>query len=239
MKKENINVTINGDVKDPLEIIFREGDALRLSYPKKYSMAGVITAPAEFAKRFEKNTFPVVEYSYNNKSIKFFEDPTNPDAAEVTGILTINPDLVAFGINKNKYFSSADLIKHVRNYAHCFESLEDAKVLIQSLQNFDVKFEQQHIKKDDRSGNTEESVKNAIKFLQGDIKRQFKLSLPFFIGTENVSIEVEVEIERQGTTPVFGFYSLTLEKQLQDRTFDIINGQMTLLWNRFTCLQIS
>lgn len=239
MEKENINITINGEAKTPIEIVMREGEALKHQYPKKYIASGIISAPREFAKMIKDKTLGVVEFSYRDQKIKIFEDPTNTDSAEVTGQITINPDLVAFGINKDKFFTNADLIKHVRKYAHCFKTPEEAKTLIETLQNFEVVFEQSHKKEDDRKGNTEESVKNAIKFAKGEVKTKLELSIPLFVGSAKVPFSVEIEIERQGTIPVFGFYSITMESINLENIETLINEELKFLKKDFTCIQLS
>jgi hypothetical protein len=239
MEKENINLTINGDVKTPIEIILREGEAHKPQYPKKYNATGVISAPREFSDKVKDKTLSVVEFSYSDRAIKIYEDPTNSDAAEIKGEVKINPDLVAFGINKDKYFTSTELIKHTRKFAHCFKTAAEAKELIQTLTNFEVKFEQTHKKEDDRKGNTEDLVKNAIKFHKGEVKDKLNLSIPLFVGSSKVDFEVEIEIERQGTTPAFGFYSINMESIFIEQVEALINKEVTALKKSFTCIQLS
>jgi hypothetical protein len=239
MQKENINLTVNGDVKTPIEIILREGEAHKPVYPRKYVSSGIISAPREFSEKITDKKLAVVEFSISDRSIKLFEDPTNSDAAEITGSVKVNPDLLAFGINKDKYFTSSDLIKHTRKHAHCFKTAAEAKELIQTLTNFEVKFEQTHKKEDDRKGNTEEHVKNAIKYHKGEVKDKLNLSLPLFVGSPKVDFEVEIEIDRQGTTPVFGFYSINMESIFLEQIEALIQKEVTLLKAKFTCIQLS
>jgi hypothetical protein len=239
MDKENINLTINGDVKNPIEIVLREGEAIKHQYLKKYTFNGVISAPRDFSKMITNKGLAVVEFSYKDQLIKILEDPTDADGAEVTGKISINPDLVAFGINKDVFRTSSELIKHARKYAHCFKSPQEAKDLIVTLQNFEVKFEQTHKKEDDRKGNTEDMVKNAIKFHKGEVKSEIELSIPLFIGSPKVDFKIEVEIERQGTTPVFGFYSITMESINLVNVKSLIDAELEVLRKDFTCLQLS
>jgi hypothetical protein len=238
-EKENINLTINGEVKNPIEIVLREGEAIKHQYPKKYVTTGVIGSPVKFSSMVKNKEASVVEVYYIERKIKLFEDPTNTDSAEVVGQITTNPDLMAFGINKDTYFTSTQLIKHVRKYAHCFKTTAEAKALIETLQNFEVKFEQTHKKEDDRKGNSEESVKNAIKYHKGEVKTDLKLSLPLFVGADKVDFDVEIEIDRQGTTPVFGFYSINMETIILEETEKLIDSQVEILEKEFTCIQIN
>jgi hypothetical protein len=240
MKDEKINITINGEVKQPIEIVLREGAAEPIKDTvQKYTKVGVITAPFDFSKRIKDKSKALVEYSINEGWIKLYENPTNKEASEVKGLIEKDPALLAFGINKDKYFSGPELIKHARKYAHVFKDINDVKDLISSLQNFDIKFEQTYSKGDDRKGNTDEHVKNALKFHKGEVKTDFTLMVPFFLGAEKVPVDVQIEIELKDSKPSFGFFSLTLETLIQEKTEELINNNVMKFIPGFTVIQIS
>jgi hypothetical protein len=238
MKPESINLTINGEIKDPIEIVLREGEAIKPSYPQKYSTAGVIGAPAEFAKKIKDKSNSIVEFSIKDLWIKLYENPTSKDAAIIEGKLLLNPELVAFAINKDLYITSNQLRKFILKYAHCFENISDGKDLIKCLENFEIVFEQAHTKSDDRKGNQEESVKSAIKYSKGELKTIWNLNMPLFIGSPKASFQIEIEIDRKETTPVFGFYSLELEVLLRAEAERLILGELSK-FDGITSLQIS
>lgn len=228
MEKENLNITVNGDVKNPIVIELLEGEARKQQYPVKYSRSGTINAPYFFIKRIKDIKNAVVEYSIAEKYIKLLEDPNDSYGAEITGAIKLNPDLVAFGINKHKYFSGQDLMNHARSFAHCFQNTGEAKELIRSLQNFDVKFEQSYIKTDDRKGAKEDSIKSAITFNKGEVKTEITLFIPLFVGSPRVLFDVEIEIEAKEGKPVFGFYSINMEQLIKDEADKLILDQLEL-----------
>jgi hypothetical protein len=238
MNKENLYITVNGELKDPIEIVLREGQAAPIEQPVKYVVEGVIDAPLEYSKTINDITKAIVEYSFWDKFIIIKEDPKNKFAGSVKGTIVLHPDFVAFGINKDKMRSSKELINFVRKYAHCFSSMEEAKELITSLRNFEVSFEKIHVKSDDRKGNTEESVKNAVKYSKGEVKSLLTLSMPLFEGGPKVPFTVEVETEVEGSSPVFGFYSLDMEVILRDQTEEMITNVVDQLKKDFICLQL-
>ena len=101
-----------------------------------------------------------------------------------------------------------------------------------------VKFEHEVTKTDDRKGNTEDSVKNSIKYHKGELQNTLALSMPLYVGTDKVDFSVEIEIDRDGTTPVFSFYSLDLEVQLKEIAEQLINTELEDLRKDFTCIQL-
>lgn len=240
MEKENIHLNVIGD-KGPIVIELLEGPARKQEYPVKYVKSGTINAPFLFVKRIlENKKLAVVEYSEAEKWIKLLEDPTSNYGAEIKGEIKLNPDLEKFGINKNKYFSGQELLNHVRSFAHCFQTTAEAKELIKSLQNFDIKFEQSYIKTDDRKGAKEDSIKSAITYNKGEVKTELTLSLPLFVGSQKVLFDVEIEIEARDGKPVFGFYSINMEQIIKDETTHLILEQLTLFQNAdFVIIPIS
>lgn len=239
MQAEKISLTVNGEVKEPLEVILREGQAEPIVLPEKYLFTGTIQAPRIFSKTIKDKSLTVVEYSFAEKKLTIKVNPTDKLAAEVRGRIETNPDLLEFKINQDKYIDSKKLINHVRKYAHCFKTMDEAKELIKSLQNFEIKFEQTHVRNDDRKGNSEESVKNAIKYHKGEVKTLLELSMPLFVGAPKVDFTVEIEIDREGTTPVFGFYSIDLEVLIRQQVEELIFAEVAELQSEFTCLQLS
>lgn len=149
----------------------------------------------------------------------------------------MNPELSEFGINTGKTFTSGQLIRFIRKFAHCFARIEDAQSFIKKLQNFEVKFEQTVVKQDDRKGNTEDAVKNAIKYSKGELDLILDIAMPFFKGCDPVLITLDIEIDRDGTTPVFGFYSLDFEVKLREFIVNVMTQELTPLKSNFVCIE--
>jgi hypothetical protein len=238
MQKENVQITIVSDGKQPIEFITREGKAPEIFYPKKIRSKGLIDSPFLYSRLVKDKDKALVEYSVSGLHIKLMSDPSSEIGTEIEGQLSKNPDFIAFGINKNKFFISSELITFARTHSHCFANIKDVKELIESLQNFEVKYEQTVVKKDNRQGETEDSVKNAIKFNKGEVKKHFSLLMPIHVGGPKVPIDVEIEIEKQGTAPGFAFYALELENIIRDEQEEIMGNEIAKLKD-FVCIQIS
>ena len=147
--------------------------------------------------------------------IELKESPNDALGTVITAQLLDNKDFIDFGINKDKQFTQQQLEKFIRQKAHCFESVDDARKLIDSLRNFEVRYEQTVKKEDDRAGNKENTQKEAIKFAKGELPKVLNLRMPLFKNQPAVSFTVEVEVDRQphSNLPVFSFYSMDVELQ--------------------------
>lgn len=236
--ENKINLTINGEVKEPIQIVVREGEAASIIEPVQVDISGTIESARLYANKIEDKKKAVVTFSLDKKTIELNSDPTNIYRHIVKGELKTNPDLIAFGINKGNKFNSDQLQNFIKTHAHCIKDINEAKNLIKSLQNFMVKFEQEVTKTDDRKGTTEDSVKNSIKYHKGELQNILALSMPLYVGTDKVDFTVEIEIDRDGTTPVFSFYSLDLEVQLKETSEHLINTELEDLRKDFTCIQL-
>ena len=116
------------------------------------------------------------------------------------------------------------MVDWVRKYGRFFVAENPtllAKDFIKSLQNFQAKFETQVVSKDDRKGNTEESIQKFVNAERGLIPFGFKLKMYPFEGVDAyVELDVEVEIEQQNNSVVFllfCFDKASLVEDLKDR----------------------
>lgn len=245
MKPEKVNIILpeNYDGK-PVELVFREGEAEPIKDYQAVFTQNVVM-PSLFAYVLGRG-FPegeqlpgIVIFNLEDRSVQLNINPNDIRADRLTSRLELHPDLVAFGINEEKQFTAKQLVKHITRYAHCLGDVTAPKKLIKSLQNHDVKFEQQMKNMDDRQGNTEKSVKTALKFVEGELDPNWKLLIPIFKGEAPVELEVEIQIDIQNGNPVYSFWCLELEiisKQMSD---SIISDVVNKLGKYFTCLRTS
>ena len=244
--ESKVNITLQTTEGNVPEVIIRHGEAPEVKYPKPINL--VVTMPSinewvkarTFKSTPQENTGVIIFCKNPEKaSLEFYDNPNDKDATILTSRLKLNPDMLAFGINKDKYFSQKDLEKHIRKYAHCF--IDEATVLdlIKRLQTFEVSYNQSYQKADDRQGNKGDSYKEAIKFSSGELPKTLNLKMPLYENTESVEFAVEIEIEKmQGSNmPSFGFYSLQLETMIRNMAISIVEGQVTELKKTFVCLE--
>lgn len=175
----------------------------------------------------------------NNPSIRFEENPNDELATVLTSKLTINPDYVAFGINKGQYFSQKELLSFVKQHAHCFQSLADVKTLIAKLQNFEARFTQTVVKRNDNQGNAQDSITTAIQQHEGEVSGVVALRMPLYLGLKPVSFTAEIEIQKgQNNLPVFSFNSLDVQMLVLETAENAILEEVAKFKDQFVCLQI-
>lgn len=248
--EKNFNFNVDGPI-DPekpikIELIQRTGTAKKIFERRTFSLLVLIGSIYEWVS---KRTHPtpvqenpgVIVYSRNVDApfIKYLQDPNDELATTLTAKMEVNPDLDAFGINRGVRFTQKELENHVRTYAHCFESLEVAKDLIKRMQNFDVRYEQQVKKTDDRRGETEDLVKSALKFAKGELPATLTLRLPLYVGTDAQDVEVEIEVDRgRANMPEFSFYSIDLEVRKQNIVKTTIEGEVEKFREGFPVLEV-
>lgn len=246
MDVEKVSITATSADGKPVEVVMREGDAPKINEPVKFSRKVCLGSIAEwvskkkFAQAIEDRTGVVVFcQDPENPSVSFYENPNNVLATILDCYLNDNPDFNAFGINKEKIFTQKELERHTRKYAHCFENVEDAKSLINSLTNFEVRFEQVVSKSDDRSGNKENLDKEMLKLAKGELPKTLKLRMPLFKNTDPVSFEISVEVDRlNNNMPGFSFYSMDVELMKRNLATSLIKKEVEGLRSNFPCLEV-
>lgn len=241
------------DSTKPIEVLWREGDAATLNEPQKYKQNVSLGAIIEFVekKRFVESPWLLEDETKNTTIIHFSKEPENyfvillenPNdelATELTAKLIVNPDFLAFGINKDKKFNQQALEQHIRKYAHCFGELQTPKKLIDDLRNFEVRYEQTVQKEDNRQGNKVDNYTEAIKFAKGELPKTLLLKMPLFKNSAPHSFEVEIEVdkERGSNAPVFSFYSMDVELALRSLGETYIDETVEKLKPKFPCLEV-
>lgn len=250
--ENKIEVNVTGGVGQTLTIL--EGNA---QSPKplnsKVHVDGSILAPAEYAKmnyeKFDNSEWPegsthpirtgILTYSHQpgKQFITFNENPADPiEGAVITGKLVENPDLAPWQINTKRTFSPKGLVEHIIANAFAMGA-EQAKTLIKLLRNHEVKFEAISKQEDDRAGKKENSFKEEIKFLSGQLPKDLSITLPLYKGTWPVEIPLEIEIDNKGNEVAYSFWSLTLENDMRVKAAEIITAEVEKFKPLFVCIE--
>ncbi|MEC7753845.1 MAG: hypothetical protein VYB44_07430 [Bacteroidota bacterium] len=238
MEIENVNVAIHGEAPDkPIEIILREGktpEPIALKDKRVMRFDGDIDTPFFIAKGMphlkSENTVIYVEGSdSNNPKILIDFNPQDPYGATAEGRIIINPTFEKFQFNKRAAFDNQSFIAVIKENAHVFDSKEIAKNLIKSLQNFKAKIETEITDKDDRKGNTDMAILTRLKREESGIPDELKVTLPILKNGKPINITTEVEIDIQGNTVLFGFFSLEVVQVRRETIDSAINYQIELL----------
>lgn len=246
--EKNFNFNVSNEAGEPvkIELVQRTGTAAKIYEKKRFTLKVLILALWEWVS---KRNFPtpvqenpgVIIFSkdLDNPFIKFVENPNDELSTELEAELQINEDLTSFGINTGLRFSQREMENLVRQKAHCFPDLTTAKEIIEKMRNFDVRYEQQVQRTDDRRGNTEDAVKSAIKFAKGELPPSLTIVLPLYYGTSAETVTMEIEVDKgRNNLPEFSFYSLDLELKKKSVVESAIDGEVAKFKDQFPVLEV-
>lgn len=248
MNVENLSVSVpeNYNPEKPIEIVIREGQADPIKLKKKILLIVALASVAEYVFKRNvpspvKDNPGIITYSKDPEKafLEYFENPNDEDATVIKSKLEVHPDFSAFGINQGLMFNQKQLQNHIRKFAHCFATEEQAKTLIKDLQNFEVRYEQTVAREDNRQGQTKDLVESAIKFAKGEVPKELHLRIPFFKNTPAKEFTVEVEIDKgAGNMPVFSFYSLEVELLKRATAEELIGTELEKFREGFPVLEM-
>lgn len=245
MQEQKVILTVPPDYNGtPITLIVREGEAEVIKdNVLTYKQDVTIQSIKEFTeKRYPDTTLNasgVIEFSVDPQSpfIKFLANPENKEAIILNSKLVINPELQAWGINADLKFTPEQLRKQVMKLSHLFAEPAAAKALISNLRNFQVKFEDEVVKADNRQGGKEDSIKQALTFIKGSAPQIIDLKLPLFKNTPPVDLQLTIEIDAENKQPVYSFYSFELTELLVSKAKEYIEEIVNPLRTKFVCLE--
>lgn len=227
--ENELKITVDKDVK---ELVIREGSAINIDEEKKVVINGNIYSVREFLLKYYTNSkipgyIKVEEQDNGNASISYYSNPAfDKSGYNVSGNLTINPDIAKFNVNGSCTFSNKQIIGLARKYAHWFENYDLVKKLIKELENFEFKIEVINKEEDDRKGNKEKAITEQLKVAKGMMPESLSLKIPVFPG-HTLECKFEIEMERNGNSVLYGFYSIGFEQSIKELSEKIITEQLT------------
>lgn len=190
---DNLTVKIEGEQK---EIIVREGEALRILPPKPLALIGRIDSVLNFLFA-RKDTFDPkkahILVNYDKLSIMLVTDERNVDlSSSVNAELQLSEHYKRFGINGTRTWESLELSKFIKMNRAFFVSKDEAANLVSVFKHFKVQVEKTIEKTKEQSGSFDEKKHQAV---QSNIPASFKIKIPIFKGEEDITFEVETEVD--------------------------------------------
>lgn len=200
------------------EIIWREGEAVKLLAPKEpkiLTITGILNTPEKWLEKRVNSTIieGVVLQSSEHGSVPFQychivvdRDKLNivlhiseqdHYGAKITGKMELHPSFIKFGINSGTYrtpFEMADLIKMNRSF---FENTTVAMNLVTELKNFKGKVNKALEASDNNRGDKKVVIDQVV---QTNIPDTFKINVPIFKGEKKSTLSVEVYINSEDLT---------------------------------------
>lgn len=180
-------------LKEPgATVVFRTGEAEEIEKPLHNDLSGVISAPAKFysirKELHDKNKCHVL-FNRNNKEITLIVDEKSRYGYKITGRITSNPDLDAFGINSKKTYGVKDLMQLLKFNRVFFLEVDKNAAIVTALQQFKAKVQTEIEKQNDNRG-TSRNVDNIS--LEHSLQENFVLEMPIFRGGEKKQFLVDI-----------------------------------------------
>jgi hypothetical protein len=187
MEKEE-HIYIRGETK---ELTILRGDALPKREPKIVSIKGTIGAPAEYFRKrpdIEPKKCNVI-FSHQETEIILTVNESDYFATTITGKAVLNPELLKFGINTNKTWLKSELKTFLKMNRSFFKTTDEAMQIVSNLEKFSAQIQ---AKIDDQSDTRGNSKKGAEINVTTDLKMDFTLNIPIYIGQLKSTFKVEI-----------------------------------------------
>ena len=191
MDPEKIQVNITPRVETQTILFGRASEPL--PNPVAVKIGGNIDAPARFVEKRGKlikaDTAHVTVHRENPMYIALHIDETNPIYTEITGELSLDPDLLQFHVNANHLYTVKDLAALLRMRRIFFRDPDQHEKIMKNLAEFSVRTAVEFTEKDDRKGNAELLRKRASTV---DLDFEFVLQIPIYKGFGVKTFRVEI-----------------------------------------------
>ncbi len=201
-QKEKVVVNIgNYDGKDPIEIIFRNGEAatqpepLATKPPVSIDIEGVISTPLDWLeKRVGTIDQLKANIQVNREKMMITLTVEERDAynkSKIVGTVAFTETYEHFGINDPKAgWIPAKLGQFLRLNRGVFEDRQECMVLVSKLKNFTAKAKAEIQKQRDPSGSTADVYRQEV---ESNLPKSFTVNMAIFKGTAKEAIEVEFD----------------------------------------------
>ncbi len=210
----------------PIEIIVREGQAIPHYEPKIINISGTIEAPGNFIeKRRGLHDKDGVNVTFNRSEMRITLtlDEREHFSTTITGKMQTNPDLDNYGINKEKYYTIADLQKFLRMRRSHFTDRDKNAIIVTNLSKFkaSISTELEQMK----SNRGEEKQLKETK-ISTDLAMDFDLELPIFKGGQKKKFKVEICFEVRDAAVTVWLESPELQEIMDSDRDNIMDSEL-------------
>lgn len=221
MDELKVNVTTDKDV-----VTVITGEALQPQPPRIVNIAGIVSAPADWAanrtSKFDVKQANIV-VNYTERTITLVLDEKEYYNTTITGKLELHPDLSKLGINATKTYGEKELYKTLRFLGNYFASREEYDNLMQKLQAFKAKVTQAFTNTDDYVGN---AAQEKITTIEHEIPLNFVLGIPIFTGGPKHKFKVQICVTARAGGVEFWLESVELHELVQELTESVFETEL-------------
>lgn len=223
---KDIKVSVEAETK---ELVIREGAAIPYIEPLKVQLKGTISAPRLFVEKRKSTIEPLqanVVSDPNKGTIILTVEEKEAKGTIITGELKINPYLLEFKINSEISFGLKEIQKFLRMRRVFFKNREQNEVLLKKLSEFFAKITIEINQKDDRKGNTLDSIQSRVTH---EIPLQFTLAMPIYQDFPDKTFLVEIIADITDANVKFSFESVELAELLESDKKSILETELKSL----------
>lgn len=194
------------------EVVIRHGQAAPVILPKEISIKGDFNAVSNWMATNESTLDKhqaIFTYDTAKKFLSLDTKPQFPDRIEITAYAELFKDLVAFGINQEKFRSKRELEQLVKMNRFYFSDAGEQIELLNKLQKLSLKIDAQLQDEADKRGNKNQGFSQNV---TSDIPLEFKLTIPVFQGMPASTFRVEICYDVTDRTVRFWLESVELRE---------------------------
>lgn len=199
--KEVVVNIVNYDGKDPIEIVFREGEAapqkqpLATKAPESINVKGVISTPLDWLnKRVDTINQKEANIKVDRQNMMITLTINERDyytKSTIEGSVAFTDTYKNFGINDSQAgWLPAKLGQFLRLNRGVFEDRAECMKLVSLLKNFTAKAKAEIQKQRDPSGSTADVYRQEV---ESNLPKSFTVHIAIFKGTAKEAIEVEFD----------------------------------------------
>ncbi len=224
--KSNVEVKVENGIQ---ELVIREGMAAPIVEPLKVTLKGTISAPRLFIakRRTQADVLSSnVVFDPNKGTITLTMNEKDAKGTIVEGVLKMNPDLLEFKINTDNRMGLKEIQRFLRMRRSFFKDREQNETLLKKLSEFYAKITIEINKKDDRKGNTLDSIQSQVSH---DIPLLFTLAIPVYQGFGVKEFVVEIVGEITDANVSFTLESVELQELIDRDKKNILEAELKSL----------
>jgi hypothetical protein len=207
------------------ETIIRHGEAARAIEPVGVSIDGNINAPLAFAKVrtiIKEECFIHVDEVAGTIILRTDEHTTDKNGHRITGAVSLNKEMVAWGINAEKFYGIRDFIKHVKYRKSHFEYSDVQKTLLAACAKFSATL---NANAEDATSKNKER-KSFDKMVTHSLLESFCLKMPLYNGDAPQTFDVEILVDMRSEPSVY-LESVELSELIESRRKEMIEAVIT------------
>jgi len=183
---------------------------------KPYSFKGVLGSVVDFLshrKDIINKQLAIVWVDFQSLTIEAQTNPNTDLNDVVTGCIQLNPDLVAFKINKvGNNFSREQLVGFLRTNRQYFPDKEAHGQLLSTIKNLSVKVNIAAGRNEDGRGNRSNNYEKTVE--SENIPVSCMIEIPVFVGERPIKLSLDICYDTSDSNVYFWFESPELNESI-------------------------